>query len=120
MGTGGSTESQVAEQIRSKPPAREGANRERTRRWCPGRGANRYAAFTIRVFANGVGRGSGVMTGLSPGPNSKGRVGEEIKLQWQELHGDAADPLTDQQLPRGYRDHAKKYFDTLREGKEEK
>ncbi len=56
------------------------------------------------------------MTGLAPGPNTKGRVGEEIKHQWQELRGDAADPLADQQLPRGYRDHAKTYFDALREG----
>ena len=76
--------------------------------------------FTTRVFASSVGRGTGVMTGLAPVRIPRGAVGEEIKLQWQELHGEAADPLTDQQLPRGYRDHAKKYFDTLREGKAEK
>jgi hypothetical protein len=66
-----------------------------------------------------VGRGGAVMTGLAPGPNTKGRVGEEIKNQWQELRGDAADPLADQQLPRGYRDHAKTYFDALREGQKQ-
>jgi chemotaxis protein histidine kinase CheA len=66
-----------------------------------------------------VGRGTGVMTGLAPGPNTKGRVGEEIKHQWQEVRGDAADPLADQQLPRGYRDHAKTYFDALREGQKQ-
>ena len=46
-----------------------------------------------------VGRGGAVMTGLAPGPNTKGRVGEEIKNQWQEVRGDAADPMADQQLP---------------------
>ena len=30
---------------------------------------------------------------------------------------EAADPLTGQRLPREYRDHARKYFDAIREGK---
>lgn len=63
-----------------------------------------------------VGRGSATMTDLVTGPNARGRVEQQIRQEWSGVKGDEADPLTEQPLPDEYRQHAKKYFDALREG----
>ncbi|HEY5312370.1 MAG TPA: hypothetical protein VIK18_07610 [Pirellulales bacterium] len=64
-----------------------------------------------------VGRGAAVVTDLVTGPNTRGRVQQRIRDQWAGVAGEEADPLADQPLPAEYREHAKKYFDTLREGR---
>jgi hypothetical protein len=71
--------------------------------------------FDTRVRQK-VGKGSAVVSDLVDGSNAKGRIQQEIKDQVEAAKHEAADPLTGQQLPRGYRDHAKEYFDALREG----
>jgi hypothetical protein len=63
-----------------------------------------------------TGKGAAVVTGFAEGPNIKGEVAEKLKLEFEAAKTEAADPLTGQRLPRDYRDHAKKYFDALREG----
>ncbi|MBX3412247.1 MAG: hypothetical protein KF708_05970 [Pirellulales bacterium] len=60
--------------------------------------------------------GGGVMVGEVDGPSSKVGVEQEIQSQFQNVESAAEDPLTGQRLPRGYREHAQKYFDALREG----
>ncbi len=63
-----------------------------------------------------VGRGGSVVTGVANGPNRKGQVQQEIKGRFSNAEQQTADALTGQRLPHDYRDHAKKYFDALREG----
>ncbi len=63
-----------------------------------------------------VGRGGSVVTGVANGPNRKGQVQQEIKGQFSNAEQQTAEALTGQRLPHDYRDHAKKYFDALREG----
>jgi hypothetical protein len=46
----------------------------------------------------------------------KGRVQQEIQEQIQASRREQSDPITRQRLPRSQRDHAKEYFDALREG----
>lgn len=65
-----------------------------------------------------TGRGAATVVGQVEGPNVQGRVEQEIQTQFQAVKGRAADPLADTKLPRGYREHARKYFDTLREGEQ--
>jgi hypothetical protein len=43
-------------------------------------------------------------------------VQQEIKAEFESARSEQADPLTGQRLPHEYRDHAKKYFDSLRQG----
>ncbi|HEV3417642.1 MAG TPA: hypothetical protein VG056_12535 [Pirellulales bacterium] len=62
-------------------------------------------------------KGAAVSVGEAGGPNIKGQVQEEIKAQIESAKHDSADPLTGQRLPRSQREHAKEYFDALREGK---
>jgi hypothetical protein len=63
-----------------------------------------------------VGKGASVVTGTAGGPNRKGQVQEEIKGQFSSAEQQSEDVLSGQRLPHDYRDHAKKYFDALREG----
>lgn len=63
-----------------------------------------------------VRRGAAVVTGEAEGPNRKGEVQETIKARFESARHDAADPLTTQRLPREYREQAKKYFESLRDG----
>lgn len=64
-----------------------------------------------------TGKGAAIVTGFAEGPNAKGQVTQEISEQLEAAKSDAQDPLTNQRLPRDYRDHAKGYFDAFREGK---
>jgi hypothetical protein len=60
--------------------------------------------------------GSAVVTGYVEGPNVRGQIEQEIKTQIESAKTESADPLTGQRLPREYRDHARGYFDLLRDG----
>jgi hypothetical protein len=62
-------------------------------------------------------KGTAVSVGEADGPNIKGQVQEAIKAEVEAAKHDSADPLTGQRLPRSQREHAKEYFDSLREGK---
>ncbi len=64
-----------------------------------------------------VGKGAAVVTDMIEGPNRKGQVAEAIKAEFEAAEQQQSDPLAGQRLPRDYRDHAQKYFDSLREGK---
>ena len=65
-----------------------------------------------------LGPGGATFGGVVDGPNVVGDVTAQIQTEFNaKADGEAADPLTDQNLPRTYREHAKKYFDSLREGK---
>jgi hypothetical protein len=64
-----------------------------------------------------IGRGSAVVVGDAYGPNSKGDVKQQIKIEIESAKHDSADPLVGQRLPKSQREHAKEYFDALREGK---
>jgi hypothetical protein len=64
-----------------------------------------------------VGKGGAQIADLVEGPNIKGKVEQEIKLQVENARHEAADPLTGQRIPRDYRDHAKTYFDSFLERK---
>ncbi|MEM1303441.1 MAG: hypothetical protein AAGG46_01005 [Planctomycetota bacterium] len=77
--------------------------------------ANDTAMRDTRVRQN-PGKGASVMAGQVDGPNIKGNVGEAIK---QEIAGGIAeesDPLVEERLPRGHREHAQEFFQQLREG----
>ncbi|MEZ6100520.1 MAG: hypothetical protein R3E01_16245 [Pirellulaceae bacterium] len=60
-----------------------------------------------------IGRGAGVVAGRAGGNNIVGDVREEIKMELEASDAAADDPLTDQHLPRGQREHAKQYFDAF-------
>lgn len=55
--------------------------------------------------------------GEADGPNRVNQVREDIKSQFEAAESGAADPLTDRNLPKSYREHARNYFNNLREGK---
>ncbi|MGD9719586.1 MAG: hypothetical protein AB7O59_00025 [Pirellulales bacterium] len=64
-----------------------------------------------------VRKGAVVVTGPADGPNRKGQVQQEIKSEFSNAEQQTAEALSGQRLPHDYRNHTKKYFDTLREGK---
>lgn len=72
-------------------------------------------AFDTQVRGN-VRQGEAVRTGDAEGPNQKGKTLEEIKAELQGDYSDDNDPLSNQRLPRDRREHAKEYFNRLREG----
>jgi DNA repair exonuclease SbcCD ATPase subunit len=71
--------------------------------------------FDSQVKQN-VGKGASVVTGLADGPNRKGQVQEAIRGDYSDAEQQATEALSDQRLPHDYREHAKAYFDTFREG----
>jgi len=73
-------------------------------------------AYDTRVRQK-LGRGSAVITDLVTGPNVKGEVQQEINAQVEAAKSASADPLIEQPLPRASREHVKRYFESLREGK---
>lgn len=64
-----------------------------------------------------TGKGAALVVDLVDGPNMKGQVQQEIQTEFQSVRAGETDPLTSQQLPRAYREHSLKYFDSFREGK---
>jgi len=63
-----------------------------------------------------VGRGGAVFGNLVEGPNVKGDVAELIKQEMATLGSEPADPLVEEHLPGSHREHAKTYFQALRDG----
>jgi hypothetical protein len=64
-----------------------------------------------------VQKGAADVTGEVTGPNVKGNVQQEIQEQLQAARQEETDPLSNQQMPRKHREHAREYFDRFREGK---
>jgi hypothetical protein len=61
--------------------------------------------------------GEAVRVGEADGPNVAGASKVEDSAPLTFSLAEDADPLADQRLPRAQRDHAKQYFEALREGK---
>lgn len=61
-------------------------------------------------------QGRGVIAGFADGPNRKGVSREEIKEAVSGAINGPSDPLENQNLPKVERDHAREYFDRLRQG----
>ncbi len=64
-----------------------------------------------------VGKGMADVTGEVSGPNIKGNVQTQIQEQVEAARQEEADPLSNQRMPRTYREHATEYFNRFREGK---
>lgn len=63
-----------------------------------------------------TGSGTAVVVGEGPKTAYKGRATEEIKAQIEADRKEMSDPLNEQVLPRKYREHAKEFFQKLRQG----
>jgi tetratricopeptide (TPR) repeat protein len=63
-----------------------------------------------------IGPGAGYVVGEADGPNVRGKFQEQIQEQVESARRQSADPLTGQQIPRKHRQHAREYFNRLREG----
>jgi hypothetical protein len=64
-----------------------------------------------------TGKGAALVVDFVDGPNMKGQVQQQIQTEFESMKAEETDPLTGQQLPRAYREHTQKYFDTLRDDK---
>ncbi len=73
--------------------------------------------FRDSHVSQNVGKGRAVITGEVEGPNIKGLVQQEIRAQIESARRESSDTVTTQRLPRQQGEHAKEYFDSLREGK---
>lgn len=86
-----------------------------------GRGARPEQAEDVKHYdtraAVKTGRGAASVVGEVDGPNIRGDVQQQMQQQLESARREAADPLTDQHMPRKHRQHAQEYFDRLREGK---
>jgi hypothetical protein len=60
--------------------------------------------------------GSAAVVDLVDGPTAAGQSRQEIASEFEKASSAESDPLTGQQLPRGYKEHAKGYFDALHKG----
>ena len=64
-----------------------------------------------------VGRGTATVVDMVEGPNIRGDVRQQIQEQVESTEHGSTDPLTGRRMPRKLGEHAKEYFDGLREGK---
>ena len=55
-------------------------------------------------------KGVAIVTGEGPNAAVKGRIDQQIQSQVEATKKGESDPLTDQVLPKQYRDHAREYF----------
>jgi hypothetical protein len=62
-------------------------------------------------------KGAATFGGFVDGPNIKGEVSQSIQEEMKSLSAEPADPLTSERLPQSRQEHAKEYFEMLREGK---
>jgi hypothetical protein len=78
---------------------------------------NTKASFYDSKVKQKVGRGSATVVGVADGPNAKGSYRQEIQKQVESVRQGTTDPLAGRQIPRKHGEHAREYFDRLREGK---
>jgi len=88
---------------------------------CAGEGRRAEVPDDVGLYDSAVKQkvgqqGVSVFAGMADGPNRRGVAEEIIKQQYGEVrHGDT-DPLTEIQIPRNIREHARQYFDRMRQG----
>jgi hypothetical protein len=63
-----------------------------------------------------VGPGTARVVDLVDGPNIKGNVESQIQQEFDSTRRGSTDPSTGRQIPKKLSQHAKEYFDNLREG----
>jgi len=63
-----------------------------------------------------VGKGTARVVDLVDGPNIKGNVESQIQEEFDSTRRGSADPSTGRQIPKKLSEHAREYFDNLREG----
>ena len=63
-----------------------------------------------------VGQGAARVVDLVDGPNIKGNVESQIQEEFDSTRRGSADPSTGRQIPKKLSEHARQYFDNLREG----
>ncbi|QDT02428.1 hypothetical protein K227x_08040 [Rubripirellula lacrimiformis] len=63
-----------------------------------------------------VKKGKAIIAGFADGPNRKGISREDVKAAIQSTLSEESDPTENQTLPRAEQEHARQYFDRLREG----
>ena len=73
-----------------------------------------YGTFKSRVKGK-LQRGQTVITGTADGNNISGRSVSEARALIQAEMSKDADPLENQQLPKSQREHARQYFEALRD-----
>ena len=73
-----------------------------------------YGTFKSRVKGT-LQRGQTVITGTADGNNISGRSVSEARALIQAEMSKDADPLENQQLPKSQREHARQYFEALRD-----
>ncbi len=64
-----------------------------------------------------VKKGRAIIAGFADGPNRKGISREDVKAAILSTLSEESDPAENQTLPRTEQEHARQYFDSLREGK---
>jgi len=63
-----------------------------------------------------VKKGKAIIAGYADGPNRKGVTREAVKSAVEAALTEESDPIENQTLPRPEQEHARQYFDQLREG----
>ncbi|HMP80237.1 MAG TPA: hypothetical protein PKD54_12350 [Pirellulaceae bacterium] len=76
---------------------------------------NDIGSFRMRVDGQ-VQRGETIVTGNADGLNIAGKSLEEVRAGVQAEMSQYSDPLDDQRLHRSQREHARQYFERLRDG----
>jgi len=67
-----------------------------------------------------IGKGKAVMIGHADGPNIKGQTKEDVKSFIDTTMTEERDPLTDAQLPKDQKDHAREYFEKYQDERKSK
>jgi hypothetical protein len=75
------------------------------------------AAFYDSQVKQKIGKGAATVVGLVEGKNSKGDYQQQIQQQVESVRRGTTDPLTGRHMPKKHGEHAKEYFDSLRQGK---
>jgi hypothetical protein len=87
----------------------------------PGDGARPEAKADGRFYdskvSQQIGKGAGIITGMTDGPNLKGRAEAEIQQAATAVEHGSTNPLSGQHLPKRLQEHAEEYFNSFREGK---
>jgi hypothetical protein len=81
-----------------------------------GKETNPDGKFYDSAVKQQPGVGAAKVVGEAGGANRKGVVRQEIQTEFTEADQNSAEALSDQRLPHDYRDHARDYFDSLRDG----
>jgi hypothetical protein len=62
-----------------------------------------------------VGKGRSIFTGFASGPNATGDVLTEIQTAMDAADRQETDPVAEARIPPSHREHARQYFDSMRD-----